>query len=118
MVYEVMEMGGYDVWASFGDAFVHDFFFVVGFGFAGFDFHCSGWTVTYAGSKAVAEKVADEAGFAVDDLQGPFGAAWYAVAATGTFWFIYSDNLSFHCWLLPFYVIYSAGSGVLMEGAA
>jgi hypothetical protein len=52
-----------------------------------------------AGAKAVAEEVAHEPGLSPDDLQRSLRAVRDALAASGAFLFIDTDDLAFHVFL-------------------
>lgn len=51
-------------------------------------------TLAQAGAKPIAIAFADEAGFAIYDLNGSFSAGDHAVATAIAFLFIYLDHLS------------------------
>jgi hypothetical protein len=55
--------------------------------------------VAEAGSQTITEKIAHQACFFVDDLNGAFGAVGNAETASGAFLFIDGDDFAFHCYL-------------------
>ena len=65
--FEMVEMGDDSVGAGFDDV-IHNLSFVIGFCFSFFDVYSTFRTVADAGTKAIAEEVADKASFVVDDL--------------------------------------------------
>lgn len=110
--FKVVEVGFDGVGSGFDDVF-HDFVFVVGVSFAFFDVYGVFGAVSDAGTESVAEEVADEACFVVDDLEGAFGAVGYALSAASAFFFVDGDDFSF-CHKDPFlylfdtrYIMYS-----------
>src|SRR3989338_810782 len=111
MVFQVLEMGFYSVGAVL-DHTVHDFHFVIRLGGARFYLYRVLGAFADACAEAVAEQVADEAGFAVYDLEGSFMAAGNAVPAAVAFSFVYLDDLSFGFHIRSFTVISSISESI------
>ena len=65
--FEMVEVGDDSVGAGFDDV-IHNFSFVIGFCFSFFNVYSAFRAVADAGAEAIAEEVADKAGFVVDDL--------------------------------------------------
>ena len=106
VIHKVVQMSCYNILAPFCNALMHDALFVIRICLTGLDLHGACRTVADAGSKSIAKKVADKAGFAVNHLQGSLGTTRNAVAASGTSFLIYGDNLSFHFRLLLLFLFY------------
>ena len=91
----MVEVGADDV-CALGHDVGHDLFFVIGLGFALLDMDGAQRAGADAGAQAVAEEVGDQAGLAVDELQGAFGAIGQALAAAVADLVVNADDLSFH----------------------
>ena len=82
--------------AAFGNHQLHHLGFIIGFGFTLFHGNGTFGAVSDTGAKSVAEQVADQPGFPVNNLQCTFVAIRYTIAASVAQIFINFNNGPFH----------------------
>ena len=100
---QVIEVGADDI-GALGRDIGHDAHLVIGFGLTFFDADGAQRAGADAGAQSVAEKVGDQPGLVVDELQRPFGTIGQALSAAIAYVLVNENDISFHVVLLSLMV--------------